>query len=241
MEWILIAGIALTGIGILVGLYLPILAAQFVVPEKIQVCAIAGAMLVVIGTAMEMFQFGQPRMIQSRRLPIKKKECRGLGALLNLILLRCRSPSKCQPPQHAIGQLKCKDTMAIATRTARALLACHLAAFFWALAGCSQFGKPEEKPEPNIYPANYKKDLLAYLREKSDVLVNASATDISTRRSNNSAQKVGISFACTSTVGIGAKEICGLLRRADQSICRRNKRTVWCCRVPNFSRSFGGV
>ena len=70
--------------------------------------------------------------------------------------------------------------MAIATRTARALLACHLAAFFLALAGCSQFGKPEEKPEPNIYPANYKKDLLAYLREKSDVLVNASATDIST-------------------------------------------------------------
>ena len=53
MEWILIAGIALTGIGILVGLYLPILAAQFVVPEKIRVWAIAGAMLVVIGTAME--------------------------------------------------------------------------------------------------------------------------------------------------------------------------------------------
>jgi hypothetical protein len=70
--------------------------------------------------------------------------------------------------------------MALATRTARALLACHLAAFFLALAGCSQFGKPEEKPEPNVYPANYKKDLLAYLREKSDVLVNASATYIST-------------------------------------------------------------
>jgi hypothetical protein len=69
--------------------------------------------------------------------------------------------------------------MAIATRTARALLTCHLAAFFLALTGCSQFGKPEEKPEPNIYPANYKKDLLAYLREKSDVLVNASATYIS--------------------------------------------------------------
>ena len=53
MEWILILGIALSGIGILVGLYLPILAAQFVAPEKIRVCAIAGAMLVVIGTAME--------------------------------------------------------------------------------------------------------------------------------------------------------------------------------------------
>ena len=70
--------------------------------------------------------------------------------------------------------------MALATRTARALLACHLAAFFLALSGCSQFGKPEEKPEPNIYPANYKKNLLVYLQEKSDVLVNASATYIST-------------------------------------------------------------
>ena len=53
MDWILIAGIALTAIGILVGLYLPILAAQLVVPEKIRVCAIAAALLVVIGTAME--------------------------------------------------------------------------------------------------------------------------------------------------------------------------------------------
>jgi hypothetical protein len=69
--------------------------------------------------------------------------------------------------------------MAIATRTARALLAWHLAAFFLASTGCSQFGKPEEKPDPNVYPANYKKELLAYLREKSDVLVNASATYIS--------------------------------------------------------------
>jgi hypothetical protein len=53
MGWILIAGMALTGIGILVGLYLPILAAQFVVPEKIRICAIIGAMLVVVGTALE--------------------------------------------------------------------------------------------------------------------------------------------------------------------------------------------
>ena len=36
-----------------VGLYLPILAAQFVVPEKIRLFAIIGAMLVVIGTALE--------------------------------------------------------------------------------------------------------------------------------------------------------------------------------------------
>jgi hypothetical protein len=96
--------------------------------------------------------------------------------------------------------------MAIATRTARALLAWHLAAFFLALTGCSQFGKPEKKPEPNIYPANYKKDLLAYLRENSNVLVNASATYISTPALKQFGfQKVGISFACESTVRMGAK------------------------------------
>jgi hypothetical protein len=53
MGWVLIGGMALTGIGILVGLYLPILAAQFVAPEKIRSCAIIGAALVVIGTALE--------------------------------------------------------------------------------------------------------------------------------------------------------------------------------------------
>ena len=53
MELILIAGMALTGCGILVGLYLPILSAQFVVPEKIRIVAITGAVLVVIGTALE--------------------------------------------------------------------------------------------------------------------------------------------------------------------------------------------
>jgi hypothetical protein len=53
MAWILMIGMALTGIGILVGFYLPILAAHFVVPEKIRICAIIGAVLVVIGTALE--------------------------------------------------------------------------------------------------------------------------------------------------------------------------------------------
>jgi hypothetical protein len=53
MGWILIIGMVLAGTGILVGLYLPIFAAQFVVPEKIRICAIIGAILVVIGTALE--------------------------------------------------------------------------------------------------------------------------------------------------------------------------------------------
>jgi hypothetical protein len=53
MEWVLITGIVLTAVGILVGLYLPILAAQFLAPEKIRMFAIIGAMLVVVGTALE--------------------------------------------------------------------------------------------------------------------------------------------------------------------------------------------
>jgi hypothetical protein len=53
MEWVLITGMVLVGIGILVGLYLPILGAQFVVPEKIRLYAIIGAILVVVGTALQ--------------------------------------------------------------------------------------------------------------------------------------------------------------------------------------------
>jgi hypothetical protein len=53
MAWILIVGVALTGLGILIGLYLPILAAQFVAHQRIRICAIVGATLVVIGTVME--------------------------------------------------------------------------------------------------------------------------------------------------------------------------------------------
>jgi hypothetical protein len=53
MEWVLIVGMALTGVGVLVGLYLPVLATQFMDPEKIRFCAIIGATLVVIGTALE--------------------------------------------------------------------------------------------------------------------------------------------------------------------------------------------
>jgi hypothetical protein len=53
MAWILVIGMALTGIGILVGLYLPILAAQYLGPEKICIYAIIGAVCVVIGSALE--------------------------------------------------------------------------------------------------------------------------------------------------------------------------------------------
>jgi hypothetical protein len=47
MELVLILGIVLTATGILVGLYLPVLASHFATPEKIRVYAIAGAALVL--------------------------------------------------------------------------------------------------------------------------------------------------------------------------------------------------
>ena len=45
----------LVATGILVGLYLPVLASHFATPEKIRVYAIVGAALVLIGTACEVF------------------------------------------------------------------------------------------------------------------------------------------------------------------------------------------
>jgi hypothetical protein len=53
MAWLLIIGLVLTGLGILVGLYLPMLAAQFATPERIRTYAILGAVLVVLGTGLE--------------------------------------------------------------------------------------------------------------------------------------------------------------------------------------------
>ena len=55
MELVLILGLVLTAAGILVGLYLPILVSHFATPEKIRLYAIIGAVLVVLGTAVEIF------------------------------------------------------------------------------------------------------------------------------------------------------------------------------------------
>ena len=55
MELVLVLGLVLTAIGILVGLYLPILAAQYAKPGRIRLLVIVGAALVVIGMASEIF------------------------------------------------------------------------------------------------------------------------------------------------------------------------------------------
>ena len=53
MEWALIIGMISTGLGILIGLYLPILADHATTLSKIRFYAIVGAVLVIAGTACE--------------------------------------------------------------------------------------------------------------------------------------------------------------------------------------------
>jgi hypothetical protein len=53
MEWVLITGMICTGLGILFGLYLPILVGHATTSSKIRFYAIVGAVLVIVGTACE--------------------------------------------------------------------------------------------------------------------------------------------------------------------------------------------
>ena len=55
MELVLVVGIVLMGIGAFVGLFLPFLTGQLARPQKIRLYAIIGAVLVVLGTACELF------------------------------------------------------------------------------------------------------------------------------------------------------------------------------------------
>jgi uncharacterized membrane protein len=55
MELVLVAGIVLTGTGVIVGLFLPFLTGQLARPEKIRLYAIIGAVLIVLGTVCEVF------------------------------------------------------------------------------------------------------------------------------------------------------------------------------------------
>ena len=47
MEWVLIIGMISTGLGILIGLYVPILVAHFTTSSKIRFYGIIGAALVI--------------------------------------------------------------------------------------------------------------------------------------------------------------------------------------------------
>jgi hypothetical protein len=84
MELELILGIVLTAIGILVGLYLPILASHFATPEKIRLYPMIGALLVVIGTLCESLPLG-PSRSKSSSQPVNRRSAPDrLSALLRL-------------------------------------------------------------------------------------------------------------------------------------------------------------
>ena len=70
----------------------------------------------------------------------------------------------------------------MARETSKAVLACILMLLLAAVAGCSDFefwGKPEKKAvDPNAYPEDYKKDVLAYVKTHPGELLNAREASI---------------------------------------------------------------
>src|SRR5262249_46753688 len=72
------------------------------------------------------------------------------------------------------------DTMA--RETSRAVFACVSILLVAAVAGCSEFslwGKPDKPIDPNVYPENYKKDVLAYLKAHPAEMLNVREASIS--------------------------------------------------------------
>jgi hypothetical protein len=72
--------------------------------------------------------------------------------------------------------------MALETGTPRTSSAGFLVSLVVALAGCSgiEFGRPEQKPvDPNVYPTNYKTDLVAYVKTHPAEMLNARGAYIS--------------------------------------------------------------
>jgi hypothetical protein len=73
-----------------------------------------------------------------------------------------------------------EDTMA--RETSRAVFACVSILLLAAVTGCSEFGqwgKPDKPVDPNVYPANYKKDVLAYVKAHPAEMLNAREASIS--------------------------------------------------------------
>jgi hypothetical protein len=65
--------------------------------------------------------------------------------------------------------------------TSRAFSACFLVQLLAAVAGCSELGlgRQPEKADPNAYPENYKKDVLAYVQTHPTEMLNARDASIS--------------------------------------------------------------
>jgi len=70
----------------------------------------------------------------------------------------------------------------MARETSRAVFACASILLLAAVTGCSEFGqwgKPDKPVDPNVYPENYKKDVLAYVRAHPAEMLNAREASLS--------------------------------------------------------------
>ncbi len=70
----------------------------------------------------------------------------------------------------------------MARETSRAVFACGSILLVVAVAGCSEFslwGKPDKPVDPNVYPENYKKDVLAYVKAHPAEMLNVREASIS--------------------------------------------------------------
>jgi hypothetical protein len=71
----------------------------------------------------------------------------------------------------------------MACKTSRGISACASILLLAAVAGCSEsalWGKPEKAVDPNVYPENYKKDVLTYVKAHPAEMLNAREASIST-------------------------------------------------------------
>src|ERR1700722_3981128 len=146
---------------------------------------------------------------------------------------RCRSPAKYQRSEHAIGQQRISD------QNSENIIGLSLGRIFLGLGGLFPVWKTRRKTGSQCLPGQLQKGFVGISpREvrcsgecERHLYFDPGAETIRLRKSV-------FRLPATRRSELAQREIRSLLRRADQSICRRNKRTVWCRRVRIFSRSF---
>ena len=121
---------------------------------------------------------GQPlRLIETVAARLKR-EARGEAGLRHE-LRHCSPAVNCiRSGNPQVGE----DTVALRTGRSRLFFACVLIQLTAAVAGCSEigFGRQSEKAvDPNKFPENYKKDLLAYVQAHPAEFLNARDASIS--------------------------------------------------------------
>src|SRR2546430_9374012 len=113
-----------------------------------------------------------------------------------------RAPGRRSRPRHGGGTNRCsaqlrhwlyavnctepatpqvyEDPVALKTRVSRACSVCLLVQLAAAGTGCSEFGFGRDKAvDPNLFPENYKKDVVAYVENHPAELLNARDATIS--------------------------------------------------------------